>query len=109
MKTDIVLWTCILAPPTAWMLNLETNFALAPLACTTGSKFMLQAVSAVALIIAITSAVTSWMQWEKLPVEHNPTQQRARTLALSGILLSAMFALVIIAQTLPHFILSPCE
>jgi hypothetical protein len=113
MKLDAMLWAGILVSPIVWFLNLEANFALAPLACSGGGKPALYFVSVISLIVVAAAAGLSWVQWRSL--EQEPAGQRARPLpprramALGGAALSSLFFLVILAQAIPSLMMAGCE
>jgi hypothetical protein len=92
------LGTGLILAPMAWFGSLEANFALAPLACAGHGKSMLLLVSAVAFGLAVASGLLAWTQ--------RSFHQR---LAVSGAVISALFAIVIVAQAIPNLMLGGCE
>ncbi len=113
MTRDFALWTGILAGPIVWLISFEANFALAPWACVFQAKIALYIVSIVALAIAAASGILAWRQWSALgrewPGPGGAGLPRGRIMAIGGVLLSAMFFLVILAQVIPELVLAPCE
>jgi hypothetical protein len=113
MKRDLALWIGILAGPIVWLLSLEANFALVPWACVFQAKLALHIVSIVALILAASAGVLAWRQWKNLgkewPGSGGGALPRSRVMAVGGVLMSAMFFLVILAQAMPTVLLSACE
>lgn len=107
------LWTGILIGPIAWLISFEINFALAPWACVTQQKMALYVVSLIALVISAFGGILAWREWKQLgsewPGEDGGAIPRSRVMALSGMLLSAMFCLVIIAQAVPELMLGACD
>lgn len=112
-KLDTKLWIAIWMGPTVWLLSFLANFALAPWACALGWRPALFAVTAAALAITAASGVAAWKLWHKagleLPGEMGGAIASARSLALAGVLLNAMFFLVVLAQGLPNLLLGACE
>lgn len=110
---DFALWTGILAGPVVWLISFELNFLLAPWACVFEDKLPLYIISIVALIISAASGSLAWREWKALGI--NPGDEdatgipRARVMAVSGVLLSAMFFLVILAQAIPEIVLGACQ
>jgi hypothetical protein len=92
-----VLGMGLILAPVAWFASLAANFALAPLACA-GGKSILLLVSATALGLAVTSGLLAWTQ-----------RTLHRPLAVSGALISALFAIVIVTQAIPTLLLGGCE
>ena len=113
MTRDFALWTGVLAAPIVWLISFEANFALAPLACTLETKLALYIISICALALAAGSGLLAWKQWKELgqewPGEGGETISRARIMAVGGVLMSAMFFLVILAQAIPEVLLGACE
>jgi len=113
MKRNVALWTGILAGPVIWLIGFEANFALAPWACTLKWKPALYAISIISLAITAGSGWLSWVQWQRLgrewPGQAASTVARSQMLAIGGVLLSAMFFLVILAQAIPELMLGACE
>ena len=113
MKPLLILWVAILTGPLAWFLNLEANFALAPLACTGRGKMFLHLVAAITFIMALTAACTSYVQLNlrtrRADGETAAAPATYRTLAMAGLVLNAFSLLVIVAQAIPNFMLEGCE
>jgi hypothetical protein len=113
MKGDLMLWAGIIVSPLVWFINLEANFAIAPLACTKNGKLWLYIVSAVSLILTVIGATISFTQLQSS--ERNavgvriPFRSRRHAMALAGIGLSVLFFLVTVAQAIPNLMLRGCE
>ncbi len=107
LKRDLLLWMAILTGPVLWFVNLETDFALAPTACT-GGKVAIYAVALVCLLITAGMGFLALSVWRRLDAD-SMSVERARVMAVAGVVLSASFAVVIFAQMLPDFILAGCE
>ncbi len=94
-------------------MSFEANFALAPWACLFQAKITLYIVSIVALLLAAASGLLAWRQWSalgrELPGDGGGGLPRLRIMAMGGVLLSAMFFLVILAQAIPEVVLGACE
>jgi len=107
-----LLWIGGLAGPLAWFLHQQVSYGLATLNCAATATLVLHAMTAVALLIALAGAGIAWMSWRRTggewPARSDGTVARSRFMALGGLLLSALFFLVIVAQGLPNFFLSPC-
>jgi hypothetical protein len=107
-----MLWTGLAIAPFVWLLSLEANFALAPLACSHHEKGMLYLVSAIAFILALLGAGLSWRQYSMLrepAARQIPALTRKQSMAIAGVGLSALFALVILAQSIPNLMMAGCE
>jgi hypothetical protein len=107
------LWTGLLLAPAAFLLNLELAYALVPTACSSRNQLLTHLVHLVCLGLAAFGGITAWRCWraagETWPGGDGGPLARSRFMAGLGFLTSALFALVILAQWIPSFMLSPCQ
>jgi hypothetical protein len=119
-RTDIpdarqirALWVGLLLAPIAFLLNLETAYALVPTACSSHHELPVHGVHLACLLLALWGLFTARRTWNVLgaiwPSEEGDPLARSRFLAGTGVLMSAMFVLVIFAQWIPTFLLDPCQ
>jgi hypothetical protein len=112
-KRDFILWIGILAGPVIWLLSFQANFTLAPWACEFNTKIALFVVTILALVLVAASGLLAWREWSALgkawPGESGDSLARSRIMAIGGVLLSAMFFLVVLAQSIPELMLGACE
>ena len=110
---NLALWTGVLAGPVVWLFSFQANFTLAPWACEFNTKVALFLVTIAALLLVAGSGLLAWREWSALgrvsPDDTAGAMGRSRIMALGGVLLSAMFFLVIVAQAIPELILEACE
>jgi hypothetical protein len=88
----------LMLAPMAWFASLAVSLTLAPVACGGPGKSVLWMVSAAALALAIASGLLALAQ-----------RKFHRGLAVSGAVLSVLFAVVIVAQAIPNLMLRGCE
>lgn len=107
------LWTGLLLAPAAFLLNLEVAYALVPTACASSTLLLVHAVHAVCLVLAALGAMTALRRWrltgETWPGGAGGRLSRSRFMSGLGLFLSLLFVLVILAQWIPSFVLSPCQ
>ncbi len=112
MQRETTLWLVLLAGPAIWFASQCANFALAPWACALQWKPALYGVSAAALVLTAGLALAAWSEWRRLgrefPGEAAGAVASERALASGGVLLNAMFFLVILAQAIAETILGAC-
>jgi hypothetical protein len=107
------LWIGVLLPPTAFLFNLEAAYALVPAACSSQSLLLVHVVHLVCLALAVFGGLTALRSWRRSgstwPGGEGGPVSRTRFMAGLGMFLSLQFALVIVAQWIPSFILDPCQ
>jgi hypothetical protein len=107
------LWVGLVLAPVAFLINLEVAYALVPAACSSRNELLVHLTHFVCLLLALGGLLTAWRSWQAAgatwPGAQGDPPARSRFMAGTGILLSAMFVLVIVAQWIPSFILDPCQ
>jgi hypothetical protein len=107
------LWFGLFAGPAAFLLNLQIGYMLAPESCRAGNTVGLHVTHVVCLALAVAGGLIAWRSWRRSgrewPGEEGGVISRNRFMAALGVMTSAMFALVVFAQWLPTFFLSPCQ
>jgi hypothetical protein len=103
-----VLWYGILGPPLLTLLNLEVSYALTPLACRAGSTLAMYLSTAILLALVIMAGVGAAMRLRKNWLE-DTVLSRPGFMAMLGVLESALFTALMIAQWLPNAYLSVCQ
>lgn len=106
------LWAGVLLPPVAWVVHLSITYAMASFVCHPPVTWPLYLVSVAALGLSL------WGGWISRGIRQASADEtgdapnstaRARFMAQSGLLLSGIFSLAILAQTIPMFVLEPCR
>ena len=107
------LWTANLLGPLAALVGLEIAYIFADRACTTGDMLPVHLTWIVSLLAATVAGWLGWREWRRWGGGHAGEEAgiegRSRFLALMGMLLSAMAALVIAAQWSAAFVFHPCQ
>ena len=111
--SPLPLWAGILAGPSAFALNLTVTFALVHWTCATDRQSLLHVISLFAFILVLAGSWLSWVALRHAPstleTEGGTPQARARFMALLGLASSALFALAIIANAYPQWVLNACQ
>jgi hypothetical protein len=106
---DLGPWVAVVTGPLAALLQLTLGLVLAPTARDLGGKALLYAISALMLAATAVAALACERHRRRaalLAAERRVEQaNRVRFVGLGGLLLNAFSLLVLIAQTLPIFIL----
>jgi hypothetical protein len=102
----------VLLPPAVFLAELTVTYAYVPRACDLQRSMVLHWVLLAALVVVAITGVSSWREFNQLgrhlPADHGTRVERARFLALLGVLVSGLFSVAILAQGVAQFNLSPC-
>jgi predicted lysophospholipase L1 biosynthesis ABC-type transport system permease subunit len=96
-----------LAAPIIWFANQAAQFVLAPLACVWQSNFVLWIVFIAALALDAGCGVVAWGTWQRGNAEPRAAAMPP-WLAMSGVILSISFFIIIAAQMIPALMLGWC-
>jgi hypothetical protein len=111
--SPLPLWTGILAGPIMFAFKLTVTYALVKWTCTTDRQGVLHLVSLVSLLVVVGAASISWLALQhttaSLDTDAGTPEARARFMALFGLATSALFALAIIANAYPEWVLDACH
>jgi hypothetical protein len=109
----LALWAGLLAGPAAFLSNLQVNYMLVPWVCATGHRFALHIVALCALLVTAAGGFAAWRAWLRTGKRWSDAGggavPRSRFMAIMGMLISAMFFLVILAMGIPNFVMNPCQ
>ena len=107
------LWAGLLLAPVAFLINLEIAYALVPPACSAHNLLPVHLTHLACLLLALVGLLTAWRSWSTVgtswPGDAGDPLARSRFMAGIGLLVSAMFLLVIVTQWIPSFVLDPCQ
>jgi hypothetical protein len=107
------LWVGLLLAPVAFLINLEVAYALVPTACSSRNELPVHMVHLACLVLTLYGLLTAWRCWQATgatwPGEEGDPSARSRFMAGTGLLVSAMFVLVVLAQWIPSLMLDPCQ
>ena len=99
--------------PIAWTLQLQINYSLTESFCRNGEQWILHLVSLGCLLVAAMGAAIAWMSWSRLTTGSteggDARVSGPRFVALSGLVMSLFFLLVIFAMDLPVWWVGACQ
>jgi hypothetical protein len=105
------LWTALLAGPVVALASLEVLYLLVPWSCRNGS-WPLHATATGAALLVLGAFLLSWRSWRNVdggwPADGEGAADRARFLAVVGMLTSAVSFAVLLAQWIAILVLNPC-
>jgi hypothetical protein len=110
-NADLLLWIAVLLGPFAAIVNTIVGYTVAHWACDVNYKRMSFLVSAIDFVLCLCALALSSSLFRKIPAtdESLPEAGRRSFMAKSGMMLSVMSILVVIAGTTALLILNPCD
>lgn len=112
-RTPFGLWWSLVAGFVAWGADLGLSYMLEQHSCSTGHHYVLYLIDLVCLALALSGFATGLLEFKRFPgttsEEGGSPFDRAHFQALLGMAFSLSFAVVVIAGSVPRWVLSPCE
>jgi hypothetical protein len=111
-REDNLLWLNALLPIFAWIAAQQIDFIVSPWVCATGNRWVLYAVTGLALLTAAAGGLGSWRQLRRMGAEsgrEDEVRARRRFMAGGGVLVAAIFFLAILALAIPAVVHRPCD
>ena len=100
----------------AWVLHLIVSYSVVEWYCRRGGDIeperVTLALNGLTLITALMAAAGIWLAWHNLRRVRQAGEDgrsRARFMAVSGILISTFFLVVILVEGIPPLVLGPCQ
>jgi hypothetical protein len=102
----------IVVGPIAVLVNEELIYVTNMWACGTGKQLAMHVVPIVCLLVTLGAGLLAWRDWDRvgrgIEDEAATIDSRSRFLALGGMAVSALSALIILAQWLAIFVFGAC-
>jgi hypothetical protein len=106
-------WFALLFAPAVFFAHLQIGYMLVPWSCNRHDALPVHLAGATSVVLGGVGTWVAWRLWSALHREAPGTgggaPPRARFLALSGFVVSAMMTFVLIAQWAAAFFLTPCQ
>jgi len=109
MKQGLILWVLVFLGPAAWFVDLEANLAFSTQECAGPWTSAPAVVTIAAFLASGMSALLLWTRFRAMRQTQPPTLQVYKIVAVAGMLLSIAFAIVIIAESIPVWMLRNCQ
>ncbi|MDB4947606.1 MAG: uncharacterized protein JWM27_255 [Gemmatimonadetes bacterium] len=107
------LWFGMLAGPVSFLVSLQVMFTLEPWACAKGWRLGLYLFPLSMVALSAAAALVAWRNWRLVgrewPGGEGGPQPRSRFMAATGVLVSALMLLTVVAHWLPTLFISPCQ
>lgn len=112
-RAGMSIWLGLLAAPVVVLGAQSLNYALVQVACASGQRGALSAVSAIAFAFSVFAAWLGYRRWRDSAARscpsYTPRAARASFLALMAMLVGALCAVVQLMMWFPQWLLSPCR
>jgi hypothetical protein len=107
-------WIYVIAAPAFWMIHAVATYLLAPLACTShNAALAMHAVNLTALLALVLLAVSARRRYKRASRGSQASEvddwAPERWVPAACFVLSCAFLLVILAQTIPTFVIGQCQ
>jgi hypothetical protein len=103
----------LLLAPFAWLLDLQVSYAMVKWACEHDARTILLLMPLGSLALIALGTWLLWPPWTMLRHDGVPDggrmEDRSYFLAVGGLAMNAVFALLILTSLAPRYLLSPCE
>jgi hypothetical protein len=107
------LWAGVLAGPTAWALDLTVSYSIVQWTCGGGPRVVLHLITIASLAIVGGGAFASWRALSLAPPsgrkDESGPEDRGRFMAGLGLLMCALFAILVVATAIPLWVLDACH
>ena len=111
-RQNAALWVAVLGAGVVWFVQLQTSYSLLMWTCSIQRNWPLHVASLLFLILAAVPGVIGWREWQKDSRGESERKSagagRRRFMAMLGLMLTAIFLLLILAQAIPSFFFDPC-
>ncbi len=109
----IALWMGPLIGPLAWLIDLQASFSADRWSCENGTAAPLHWATIICLMVTLGGVWLTWRQWshagKQWPGEEAGVMPRSRFVSFVGLCVNLIFVLAILAQSVPKWMLSPCQ
>jgi len=109
-SADWTLWSCVLGPPSFWLLQFGVRYALVPWVCKTGHRWVLWAAGVASVVVAAVFFVHALKRWRRLRRYPPPLGDTSSHpfLAVIGFGVAGLFLVAVIVQVVAHGFIDPC-
>jgi hypothetical protein len=107
-------WLGLLLAPAVFFAHLQTGYLLVQFACRNpGGMVWVHVAHAISVALGALGIWMAWTTWQRAggdePGDDGTVAARTRMMGVSGLGLSAVVTLILAAQWVPAFVLSPCQ
>ena len=106
------LWYSILIGPIAWGLDEQLAYSLVYHSCSTGHYYLMHVIGITCILLGLSGALVGALclaRTREARLDGGRIADRSRFMAVLGIAASIGSVVLMIAQSVPRFMLSPCD
>ena len=111
-RENAALWIAVLGSAVVWFVQMQTSYSLLNWTCSIQRNWPLHVASAFFLVLGAVPGVIGWKLWRRnadsVTERKSAGAGRRRFMAMLGMMLTAIFLLLIFAQAIPSFFFDPC-
>lgn len=111
--SSAALWYSWFVSPLAFGADLILGYALVQHACSTGHFYVLHLLTIFALLFTLSGGLLAWREYNRIPREVDDEggspSNRARFMAIFGMVWCGLFVIIILANGVPRMLISPCD
>lgn len=110
-RAPVLQWIGVFLAPTVYFAHLQLNYVLVPWSCATHQRIWVHITSLVAVLLALSGIWAARRVHARAANGHadDDTLPRLRFLGLLGVLIGALFTLLLVAQLVAGLVISPCQ
>jgi hypothetical protein len=113
-RAPVAQWVGLGLAPAVFAAHLQIAYNLVPWACVRrGGEVWIHVVGVLSVVLALIGAIVAWRVWlsagREVPGEDGGSLPRTRFIGAVGLGTSSMLTLLLFAQWVTAFFLSPCQ
>ena len=112
-RAPVAQWIGMFLAPAVFALHLQITYNVIPWACVRGGDVWVHVVDVLAVLLSLAGTIVAWRVWlsagREVPGEGGGSLPRTRFMGATGLGLSAVVTLVLFAQWVAAFFVSPCQ
>jgi hypothetical protein len=106
---DFGLWLGILGPPLAWLIQFQSIYLLVYPACGVGRNLNIGLTCAGFFALIAALGVYPRRNWNENRYAQNPVSRTRRFMSIVGVMSTALFLLLLVAQGIAAMMIDPCS
>jgi hypothetical protein len=105
---DFGLWLGIAGPPSVWLIQFQSIYMLVYPACGAGRNLNIGLTCAMFFAVIAACGVYPKKNWDRNALAENPVSRTRRFMSIVGVMSTALFLLLVIAQWIAAVLVDPC-